>query len=144
MPQAWQYRPCSAVAQELQDKGVAGPLPLAVAGGKACTASMGIGLIEWAGANDGNRNLLASLGNRVPGGSHFLKEVQAAPAHAQALVAALELDVGSFILAAGDAPDRAQIDHHRAVHLGEVCRVQLPAETDADVGTLRLLEPAVS
>ena len=49
MPQAWQYRPCSAVAQELQDKGAAAPLPLPVAGGEACTASVGIGLlIEWA------------------------------------------------------------------------------------------------
>ena len=57
--------------------------------------------------------------------SHLAEQVEVVAADRQHLRAALQVDVGRFVVAARDMADRPQIDHDRSVHLRELRGIEL-------------------
>lgn len=57
--------------------------------------------------------------------SHLAEQMQVAAADRQHILAAAEMDVGSFVLATRHMADGPQVDHDGAVDLREMDRIQL-------------------
>jgi hypothetical protein len=51
--------------------------------------------------------------------------MQIAARHGQPFRAAVQMDLGGFVVGAYDVADRAQVDHDRAVDLGELSGIEL-------------------
>src|SRR5262249_35834258 len=66
-----------------------------------------------------------SVGPNTVEGSHLAKQVQIRAAHRQHVLAALEMNIRSFILASGDVRDRTEIHDNRSMYLNEVFRIEL-------------------
>src|SRR5438046_10385019 len=57
--------------------------------------------------------------------SHLLEQMQIVAADRQHFLAAFQMDAGGFVFRCSDIADRPEVDHHRAMDLRKLCRIQL-------------------